>query len=227
MTIDHFLNHGHRQRLRERFIAASFASLPDYEILEIILFLAKPRGDVKPLAKKMLAEFGSFQGVINASKDKLLTISGVGEAVISAIKIIKESASRSLRDEIQAAPVLGSWSLLIDYLKVSMAHLKTEQFRILYLDRKNMLVADELQEYGTIDQTAVYPREIVKRALFHEASALILVHNHPSGNVKPSQADINMTNKITKACNVINVIIHDHVIIGKNNYYSFRSHLLI
>jgi DNA repair protein RadC len=221
------LYHGHRARLRERFIASSFGSLADYEILELLLFLAKPRGDVKPIAKKLMAEFGSVQRIFSASEDNLLSIDGVGKSVISSLRLVKEAAARILKEEIKQTTILQSWSALIDYLKVSMAYIKTEQFRVLFLNKKNMLIADELQEVGTVDQTPVYPREIVKRALFHEATAIILVHNHPSGNPNPSNADVQMTKKIVAALAPIGVSVHDHIIISNRDFYSFKSNMLI
>ena len=196
---DSELYKGHRTRLRERFLSSGFNSLADYEILELLLFLAKPRGDVKPLAKKLISTFGSLQRVFCASEENLCEIKDVGQSVISSLKLVKESAARMLKEEIKKTTILQSWSALIDYLKVSMGYIKTEQFRVLFLNKKNILIADELQEVGTVDQTPVYPREIVKRVLFHEATAIILVHNHPSGNSSPSNADIVMTKKIIAA----------------------------
>lgn len=221
------LNNGHRARLKERFLHSTFGSLSDYEIVEMLLFFSKPRSDVKPLAKQLLNEFGSISGIISATPENLLTIKGVGISVITSFKLVKEIAARMLKDEIKEATILQSWSSLIDYLKVTMGFIRTEQFRVLYLNKKNVLIADELQEVGTVDQTPVYPREIVKRALFHEATAIILVHNHPSGNVTPSAADIQMTKKIIDACLAVSVIVHDHVIVGGSNYYSFKSNMLI
>jgi DNA repair protein RadC len=221
------LFHGHRSRLRDRFISSNFGSLADYEILELLLFLAKPRGDVKPLAKRLIAEFGSLQRVFSASEENLLSIDGIGASVISSLRLIKEAAARMLKEEIKETTILQSWGALIDYLKVSMAYIKTEQFRVLFLNKKNMLIADELQEVGTVDQTPVYPREIVKRALFHEATAIILVHNHPSGNSNPSNADVQMTKKIIAALAPIGVGVHDHIIISNREYYSFKSNMLI
>lgn len=217
---------GHRQRLKSRFLKSP-ASIHDYEILEMILFWSIPRKDVKLLAKTLLKEFGDISGILNASQDKLLKISGVTESVYTNTRLIKEILTRSLKTEVENKNILSSWSALIEYLRVTQGNMPTEQFRVLFLNKKNILLADELQEAGTIDQTPVYPREIVKRALFHEASAIILVHNHPSGNPNPSKEDISMTNEIVSACNVIGIIVHDHVIISKNDFYSFKSNLLL
>lgn len=218
---------GHRQRVRERFLNSKFESLPEYEIIELLLFLAIPRGDVKPLAKRLLREFGGLINLVNAAPEKLMEQDGVGPNVVATFRLFKESAKRLLKGDLKDKTILQSWSSLIDYLTISMGSLKTEQFRILYLDKKNCLISDELQEVGTVDQTPIYPREIVKRILFHEATAIILVHNHPTGNVNPSKADIVMTKKIIDVCNTINVIVHDHVIIGGGNFYSFKSNMLI
>ena len=221
------LHNGHRERLRSRFQKSSFGSLADYELLELILFLAKPRGDVKPLAKILLAKFGTMHRIFSAREEDLVGIDGVGSSVISSLKLVKELAARLLKEEIKETTIIQSWSALINYLKVTMGYIKTEQFRVLFLNKKNMLIADELQEVGTVDQVPVYPREIVKRALFHEATAVILVHNHPSGNTTPSQSDISMTKKIVTALAAINVEVHDHIIVSSNDFYSFKSNMLL
>ena len=217
---------GHRQRLKERFIKSP-SSLHDYEILEMVLFWSIPRKDVKYLAKTLLKEFGDISSIINATHDKLLSIAGVTESVYINIRLLKELLSRSLKNIITDKNILSSWNALIEYLQGSQGNMSTEQFRILFLNKKNILIADELQEAGTIDQTPAYPREVVKRALFHEASAIILVHNHPSGNPKPSSEDIILTGDIANACKTIGVLVHDHVIICKNDFYSFKSNLLL
>jgi DNA repair protein RadC len=218
---------GHRQRLRARFLNSARGIFPDYELLELLLCMAKPRGDVKPLAKALLREFNSFSGVITATKEQLMSISGVGESVVASLKLVEEASIRLAKESVDKGDIINSWSSLISYLKTSMAFTSTENFRVLYLDKQNALIADELQDYGTVDSTPVYPREIVKRALHHEATALILVHNHPSGSVEPSEADIELTGKIHKALDAIGVIIHDHVIIGSSKYYSFKSNQLL
>ena len=218
---------GHRKRLRERFLSAPPSSLPDYELLEIILFAATPRSDVKPLAKKLIAKFGSLAKVVSAPIEELKNIGDIGEAGIAAIKATQETALRLLQSEIKTQPILQSWKALLDYCRASMGFNKTEQFRIFFLDRKNKLIADELQQEGTVDHTPVYPREVVKRALELGASAIILVHNHPSGDVTPSASDVEMTKKIIDAAMPLNVVIHDHVIISANDHYSFKSFGLI
>lgn len=218
---------GHRQRLRARFLESKKGSLPDYELLEIILFSASPRADVKPLAKELINVFGSFPKVLNATKDELMRVKGVNEAVIANLKVVQDAAERLLKEDVKEQPILQSWSSLLNYCRASMGHLKKEQFRIVFLNTKNMLIADELQEAGTVNQTPVYPREVVKRALELEASAIILVHNHPSGDVTPSKADIEITKQIIRAAEPLGVKVHDHLIIGANKHYSFRSNMLI
>ncbi len=220
-TPPHYI--GHRQRLRDRFMKAGGEAMADYELLELILFQAIPRRDVKPLAKDLLSTFGSFASVIAAPAERLQEFKGLSETAISGIKMMQEVAVRLSREEIMDKPVLSSWQALINYCRTAMAHRKTEQIRILFLDRKNTLIADELQGEGTVDHTPVYPREVVKRALDLHASALILVHNHPSGNTAPSQGDIAMTKEIQDACSKLNITIHDHLIIGKKGHSSFKS----
>lgn len=197
--------------------------MPDYELLELILFAAHPRGDVKPLAKRLIKQFGSFACVIQAEAVQLQTIEGMGEAAITAVKAVEASATRLLAEKASAGHILSSWTALLDYLQVAMASKKIEQFRVLFLDKKNTLLADEVLHEGTVDHTPVYPREILKRALELSASALILVHNHPSGDPTPSKPDIEMTSQIVAACLPLNIRIHDHVIIGKKGHYSFKS----
>ena len=217
---------GHRQRLKERFIKSP-SSLHDYEILEMVLFWSIPRKDVKELAKNLLKEFGDISNIVNATHAKLLSIQGVTESVYVNMRLLKEILSRSLQNSVMGKNILSSWNALIEYLQGSQGNMPTEQFRILFLNKKNILIADELQETGTIDQTPVYPREVVKRALFHEASAIILVHNHPSGNPTPSKEDISLTRNIVNACKTMEVLVHDHVIICKHDFYSFKSNQLL
>lgn len=217
----HFVNH--RQRLRDRFMKAGSTALADYELLELLLFRAIPRRDVKPLAKFLLAEFGDFNRVISAPASRLRRISGVGEAVVQELKIVEAAAHRLSQARVMGKNALTSWSSLMEYCKISMAHRETEQFRILFLDRKNILIADEEQARGTVDHVPVYPREVAKRALELNASALILVHNHPSGDPTPSDADISMTERIDGALNVLGITLHDHVVIGQATDVSFRS----
>lgn len=215
---------GHRERLRQRFMAGGVNALPDYELLELILFNAIPRIDVKPLAKSLLATFGDFNGVIGAPEARLLKVEGVTPKVLVQFRLAAEIAGRMARAKVLNRSVLSSWSDLITYCRTVMAHRETEQFRVLYLDRKNTVVADEAQGQGTVDHVPVYPREVAKRALELNASALILVHNHPSGDPTPSEPDVEMTRSISVACEAIGVTIHDHVIIGKDDQdASFRS----
>ncbi|MEM7178253.1 MAG: DNA repair protein RadC [Pseudomonadota bacterium] len=219
--VPHYFNH--RQRLRQRFLEAGAASLADYEMLEIVPFRAIPRRDVKPLAKTLLDLFGDFNGVISAPIPRLMDVSGVGDAVICELKIVEAAAHRLARARVMNRPALSSWAALMSHCKTCMAHRETEQFRILFLDRKNVLVADEEQAKGTVDHVPVYPREVVKRALELNASALILVHNHPSGDPTPSQSDIDMTRQVEDAARAVGLVVHDHVIVGKERDTSFRS----
>ncbi len=213
----------HRARLRARFMQGGAGAMPDYELLELVLFRAIPRRDVKPLARALLDQFGDFNGVVSAPSSRLEKINGVGEAVIIELKII-EAASQSLsRARVMQRQVISSWDALLDYCHTTMAHRDTEQFRLFFLDTKNTLIADEAQATGTVDHVPVYPREVVKRALELNASALILVHNHPSGDPTPSEADIVMTQKIKDAVEVMGITLHDHLIIGKSCELSFRS----
>jgi DNA repair protein RadC len=219
---DHRLNH--RERLRARFMSGGADALPDYELLELVLFRAIPRRDVKPLAKSLLAEFGDFNAVLAAAPERLRAVPGVGAAVICELKVVEAAAHRMARARVIDRPVIASWQALLDYCRISMAHRELEQFRILFLDRKNVLIADEIQSRGTVDHVPVYPREVVKRALALNASALILVHNHPSGDPTPSEADIAMTFDIRAAAEALGIVIHDHIIVGKTRELSFRTH---
>jgi DNA repair protein RadC len=214
---------GHRQRLRERFLHMEGDSLPDYELLELLLFAAKPRGDVKPLAKRLLKHFGSFDKVIYAEESALRDVEEVGDAVVAALKSIRISAQRLLKSEMRQRPIIQSWSALIDYCRLSMGRNSIEEFRVLFLNNKHILIADEVMQRGTVNHTPIYPREIIKRALEHAASSIILVHNHPSGDPSPSKADIEMTKKIVDAAATINIAVHDHVIISEQGHYSFKS----
>ncbi|MDU9006073.1 RadC family protein [Sedimentitalea todarodis] len=214
---------GHRERLRTRFLTGGHKPMPEYEILELLLFNAIERIDVKPLAKRLLSAFGDLNGVVAASKHRLLQVEGATDRVYLQLRIAEAFAHRMARAKVLERDVLTSWDDLIDYCRTSMAHRETEQFRILFLDRKNTIIADEEQATGTVDHVPVYPREIVKRALELNAGALILVHNHPSGDPTPSREDIQMTQKIDAACKTIGVAIHDHVVIGKEEEYSFRA----
>ena len=213
----------HRKRLRSRFMQGGAQAVPDYELLELVLFRAIPRRDVKPLARELMDHFGDFNRVMTAPPERLRTVSGIGEAVITELKIIEAAAHRMARSRILQRHVVSSWDALLDYCHTTMAHRETEQFRVLYLDRKNTVIADEEQAKGTVDHVPVYPREVAKRALELNASALILVHNHPSGDPTPSQADIAMTDQINAACLALGLTLHDHLVIGKSRELSFRS----
>lgn len=213
----------HRKRLRSRFMDGGAAAMPDYELLELVLFRAIARQDVKPLAWLLLDTFGDFNRVVTAPPARLMAVKGVGEAVVLELKIVEAAAQRMMRARVMNRPVLSSWNALLDYCHTAMAHRETEQFRILFLDRKNVLIADEEQARGTVDHVPVYPREVVKRALELNASALILVHNHPSGDPTPSEADISMTMQVQEAAQVLGITLHDHLIIGKSRELSFRS----
>lgn len=219
--------HGHRARLRKRFLDGGPEALPDYELLELLLFLGQPRGDVKPLAKALLARFGGFADVISADPQALAAIPGMGEASVAALKTAQAAALRLLRAPLIDRPVLGSWQALLDYCRASMAYDSVEQFRIIFLDRKNTILTDEVQQRGTVDHTPVYPREVVRRALELSATAIIMVHNHPSGDPTPSRADIEMTREVRKAAAALGIALHDHVIIGRKGHLSFKSEGLL
>jgi DNA repair protein RadC len=215
--------HGHRDRLRDRLLARGGASLADYEVLEFLLFGAKPRGDMKPLAKTLLARFGSLSAVLTADPAALEQVAGMGKASVAALKIVTQAAERLAREEAMTGDVISSWDKLLAYCRQTMAHQKIEQFRLLFLDKRNRLIADEVQQQGTIDHTPVYTREVMKRALELGAAALILVHNHPSGDTEPSAADIAMTEELRSAAEKLGIVIHDHLVIGRAGHASFRS----
>jgi DNA repair protein RadC len=214
---------GHRARLRQRFLAAGAEALADYELLELLLFAARPRGDVKPLARRLIARFGSFAEAVSAPAEALAAVDGMGEASIVALKAVPAAAARLLGSTMIDRPVLSSWSQLLDYCRVAMAHLPVEEVRVLFLDRKNRLIGDERQGRGTVDHTPLYPREVVKRALELGASALIVVHNHPSGDPTPSQADIAMTKRLAEASAALGLALHDHLIVARGGHTSFRA----
>jgi DNA repair protein RadC len=214
---------GHRKKLRERFMNNGPEALPDYEVLELVLHRAIPRREVKTLAERLLFKFGDFNRVISAPAPRLAEVQGVGSAVIRELKIIETAAHRLARAKIMKKEVLSSWDALLDYCQTRMAHLDVEQFRVLYLDRKNVLIADEQQGSGTVDHVPVYPREIMKRALELNACAVILVHNHPSGDPTPSGEDIAMTKSVQAAADALGLVVHDHLVIGKSRHVSFRA----
>lgn len=213
----------HRQRLRARLLDGGAQAMPDYELLELVLFRAIPRRDVKPLAHQLLETFGDFNAVLSATPDRLRALPDVGAAVIAELKIIEAAALRLSRARVLRRQVISSWDALIDYCHTAMAHREVEQFRVFYLDRKNILIADEEQARGTVDHVPVYPREVVKRALQLNASALILVHNHPSGDPTPSTADIDMTRQVQRAAEALGITLHDHLIIGRSAEVSLRA----
>jgi len=216
----HYL--GHRERLRERFLKGGADGLPDYELLELVLFAGIPRKDIKPLAKRLIEKLGDFGEVIAAPKERLLEL-GLSEGSVAQLKIIEAAAQRLARTRVLKRPAISSWTQLLDYCATTMAREGREAFRVLFLDRKNFLIADEVQTTGTVDHTPVYPREIVKRALELGASALILVHNHPSGDPSPSRADIAMTAEVVAAAKALKIDVHDHLVIGRNGHASFKS----
>jgi DNA repair protein RadC len=219
--------HGHRERLRERFHGAGPDALSDYELLEMVLFSARPRGDVKPLAKTLLKKFGSFAEVMHAPDTRLREVDGVGDATITMLKLIAAAASRIAKGQLKARTLLSSWNDVIAYCRTAMAFADKEQFRILFLDKRNQLISDEVQQTGTVDHAPVYPREVIKRALELSATAVILVHNHPSGDPTPSQADIQMTKAIIDIAGPLGIAVHDHIIVGKNGHASLKGLRLI
>ena len=215
--------HGHRQRLRARFLATGGDGMPDYELLELVLSIAIPRGDVKPLAKTLIEEFKTFPAVITAEPAALQRVKGMGEVSAAALKVVQEAAVRLARGQAMEGDVISSWDKLVDYCMARMAHEKVEQTRILFLDPRNRLIADERQNRGTVNHTPLYPREVVRRALELGATAIILVHNHPSGDAEPSRADIEMTKEVQEAASRLGIVLHDHLVIGRDRHVSFKS----
>ena len=221
----HFL--GHRERLKDRFATGGPDAMPDYELLEMVLFRAIRRADTKLLAKQLLARFGTFAEVLSAEPERLMEVKGVGEAVATELKIVHAAALRLMKGQVANRPLLATWNAILEYIRAAMAFNDIEQFRILFLDKKNQLIADEVQQEGTVDHTPVYPREVVKRALELGASAIVLVHNHPSGDPTPSMTDIDMTKRIADAGQRLSVAVHDHVIVGRKGHFSFRANGLM
>jgi DNA repair protein RadC len=219
--------HDHRERLRERFRETGGASLRDYELLELLLFQAIPRIDTKPIAKALLQKFGSFGEVLGAPVPRLMEVNGIGERAAHHLKVVHAAAQRYLKEPVKQRPLLDSWSSVIDYCRAAMGFEAIEQFRILFLDKRNTLIADEVQQSGTVDHTPVYPREVVKRALELGSTAIILVHNHPSGDPTPSRADITMTKSVIDIAKPLGITVHDHIIVGRNGHASLRSLQLI
>jgi DNA repair protein RadC len=218
---------GHRERLRERLLKGGAEALADYEVLEYLLFASIKQGDTKPIAKALLAQFGSLAGVLNADPSALQRTRGVGRTSAAALKSVAIAARRMARSEVSQKPVLGSWQALLDYLAIDMAHLTVERVRVLYLDTRNRLIDDHHVGDGSIDEASIHPREVIRRAMDVGASALILVHNHPSGNPEPSRADIQITQRIAEAGRLLGVTVHDHVIIGREGHVSLRAKGLI
>jgi DNA repair protein RadC len=218
---------GHRQRLKHRFLTGGADALPDYELLELILFGAIPRRDTKPIAKRLIERFETFNEVINAPADRLKEVEGVGDAAVMQLALVRAAALRLLRGGVMHRPLLASWDAVLGYCRAAMSFEAREQFRILFLDKKNRLIGDEVQQRGTVDHTPVYVREVVKRALELSASALILVHNHPSGDPAPSVADIDMTRMIVNAAKPLGIAVHDHIIVGRAGHTSFRAQRLL
>ncbi|MBX5455073.1 MAG: DNA repair protein RadC [Acidobacteriia bacterium] len=218
---------GHRERMRARLLRAGPDALADHELLEMVLFLAIPRRDTKAIARALLARFGSFGAVISASPHDLRSIEGLKEAGIAALKTVQAAALRLAQAEIKTQPVLNNWDRLMAYLNAALARERIEQFRVLFLDNRNRLIADEAQTRGTVNHTPVYPREVIKRALELHATALILVHNHPSGDPTPSRDDIAMTNEVREAASALSIVLHDHVVIGNGRWFSFRREGLL
>ncbi|RKF19426.1 JAB domain-containing protein [Altericroceibacterium spongiae] len=218
---------GHRARLRRRLLNGGAEALADYEVLEYLLFAARPRGDTKPVAKALLARFGSLSRVLNAEWKALAEIEGMGEVSAASLKVVALAARRMARSELQEQPILGSWQALLDYLAIDMAHLTVERVRVLYLDSKNRLILDHHAGDGSVDEAAIHPREVIRKAMEVGAAALILVHNHPSGNPEPSRADIEITHRIAEAGRLLNILVHDHVVVGREGHVSLRAKGLI
>lgn len=217
----HYL--GHRKRLKQRFMDGGADALPDYELLELVLFTAIPQGDVKQTAKDLIARFGSFANVLSAAPERLMEVKGVGPAVVTSLKIVQAAAIRLAKREAMTKPVLSSFSAVLNYCMSAMAREEREQFRVLFLDRKNMLIADEVQNKGTVDHTPAYPREVVRRALELSAVSIVLVHNHPSGDPTPSRSDVELTKEIIAAAKALGIAVHDHLIVAKQHYASLKG----
>ena len=221
--------YGHRKRLKERFLLGGGRDMPDYELLELLLMLSIPRKDVKPLAKQLLAKFGSFSAVINAPAAALYEVSGIKESSYIVFNIVREAAVRSSWDSLknQDAPVINNWDSMLDYCRTAIGYRDVEEFRIIFLDVKLKVIGEEVQQRGTINQVAIHPREVIKAAISNQANSIIMMHNHPSGEVKPSSADISMTQIINNACRAVGIKLLDHIIISRNNYYSFAQNMAL
>jgi DNA repair protein RadC len=218
---------GHRMRMRQRFLKAGPDSLADHEMLEMILFIALPRRDTKPIARELLTRFRTFGGVVGAPLGELTAVEGLGEAGAAALKVVQAAALRMMRQEVASQPVLSTWDRLTGYLTAAMGQERTEQFRVLFLDSRNRLIADEVQGQGTINHAPAYPREVVRRSLELHASAVILVHNHPSGDPAPSREDVTLTAEIARAASMMGITVHDHIIVGRGKWLSLRAEKLM
>jgi DNA repair protein RadC len=218
---------GHRVRMRQRLLKAGPESLADHEMLEMILFIALPRRDTKPIARELLTRFRTFGGVLGAPETELRKVEGVGEAGAAAVKLVQAAALRMMRQDLASQPVLSTWDRLTDYLTAAMGHERTEQFRVLFLDGRNKLIADEIQGIGTINHAPAYPREVVRRCLELHATAVILAHNHPSGEPAPSREDVALTTEIAKAAAMMGIAVHDHIVVGRSKWLSFRAEKLM
>lgn len=220
---------GHRQRLRARFLAGGGKDMPDYEFLELLLMIAIPRKDVKPIAKRLIKKFGCLAGVINASVEELQQVDGIKENSATMLKIVKECALRMSWQNLQNEdlPVISNWDSMIDYCRAAMGYLEVEEFRIVFLNNKFKVIGEEIQQRGTVNNVAIHPREVIKSAINHGASAIILSHNHPSGDTVPSKADIDVTKQIAEAAKLVNIQLLDHLIVSKNIVYSFKDHGII
>lgn len=223
MPDTHASGHGHRARLRKRLIEGGSDALLDHELIEYVLALSIPRKDTKPLAKALLHEFGGIAGLLTADADAIGRVKGMGEGAVAALKIVQAASLRLLKDRIREQPVLASWQALLDYLRADMAHKLTERVRVLHLNSRNMLIRDEAMAEGSIDQAAIHPREVIRRAIDLGSSAIILVHNHPSGDPAPSRADIALTRDIADAGKKLGITVHDHIVIGANGHSSMRG----
>ncbi|MCU7611837.1 RadC family protein [Anaplasma capra] len=221
------LRYGHRARLRERLLSGEGSGLLDYEILELILCSARNRVDLKPIAKRLIGEFGTLSGVIHADVAKLKRVDGVGESSVAAILCVREALVRTLKGEVKHGAVINEWHKLLDYLRVKIGNSSVENFYVLYLNKKYCVIADEIQNTGTVDETPLYVREVIKKSLFHGATCIVISHNHPSGDPKPSNADINITNKLQAACASVNIVLVDHVIVTPRKHYSFKTNGLL
>lgn len=218
---------GHRGRLRQRFLKGGETALADYELLEMLLYAASPRQDTKPLAKRLIKYFGGLSKLLHAESADLAQVEGMGEAAVCAVRIVRATYERALREEVQNGPIIQSWTALLDYCRVSLGHRKIEEFRVLFLNHKHMLLADEAQQSGTINHAPVYPREVARRALELGAAAIILVHNHPGGDPTPSKDDVQITKQIASAVSALGITVHDHLVIAGKKHYSFKSNGLL